>query len=86
VGDRPPPDPTFDWPSVCKSGDVVRLDDGRIAVVAMIMDYATELPARWELVVRTTGAFGDLDDAATEPWLCRPAPEEKAAAQDLGLA
>ncbi len=86
MGDWPPPDPTFDWPSVFKPRDVVRLDDGRIAVVGTILDYATQPPARWELIVRTTGARGGPDDTITEPWLCRPTPADTAAAQDLGLA
>lgn len=85
MGDWPPPDPTFDWPSVFKRGDVVRLDDGRIAVVGEVMDCAPDPPARWELIVRTTGKFAEMDDTITEPWLCRLAPEDAAAAVVLGL-
>ena len=55
-------DPTFEWPSVFARGDVVRLDDGRIAVVGEIVDDAAEPPARWELIVRTTGELGEMDD------------------------
>ncbi len=85
MGDRSPSDPTYDWPRVFKGGDVVRLDDGRIAVVEMIMDYAPDPPAKWELIVRTISECGSLDDTITEPWLCHLAPEGVAEAEALGL-
>lgn len=85
VSDRLPPDPTFDWPGVFKRGDVVRLDDGRIAVVEEVRNYAPDPPARWEPIERTTGEFGEIGDTITEPWLCRPAPEDAGGAEDLGL-
>jgi hypothetical protein len=37
--DDRPQDASYDWPSVYRSGDVVRLDDGRVGIVS-IMDYA----------------------------------------------
>jgi hypothetical protein len=85
VVDEWPEDPYYDWPRHFRQGDVVRLDDGRVAIVSMILDCAPEPPPRWELVVTAIGSWGGPDDFITEPWLCRPAPEAIDEARHLGL-
>jgi hypothetical protein len=82
--DDRPQSPTYDWPSVFRSGDVVRLDDGRLAVVGCVMNYAAEPPAKWELVIRTLDS-GHLDDTIWAPWHCRLAPGAQDEAHRQGL-
>lgn len=80
-----PRDPTHDWPSVFDCGDVVRLDDGRLAVISGVLNYAPEPPPKWELVVRTLGRSGHLDDTMWPAYACRPAPEAVDEARRQGL-
>jgi hypothetical protein len=80
-----PDDPTYDWPSVFRGGDLVRLDDGRLAVVLCIMNYAPEPPYRWQLNVRTTNSGGGPDDLIADPRDCRPDPAGEDEARALGL-
>ncbi|MGH9038858.1 MAG: hypothetical protein ACRDZ3_01360 [Acidimicrobiia bacterium] len=64
---------------------MVRLEDGRVAVVVSVLDYAPEPPSRWELVVETIGPWGGPDHFIQEPWHCRPAPEAREEARRQGL-
>ncbi len=82
--DEWPQSPTHDWPSVFCCGDVVRLNDGRLAVVGCVLNYAPEPPEKWELVVRTLDR-GHLDDTIWTPMDCRPAPEAAEEARRQGL-
>jgi hypothetical protein len=80
-----PQSPSHDWPSVFRGGDVVRLDDGRLAVVVGILDCAPEPPPNWELIVEMIGYSGHLDDSIWPPSRCRPAPEAVDEARGQGL-
>jgi len=83
--DNWPQSPSHDWPSVFHAGDVVRLGDGRVAVVSCVMNYAPGPPPTWELVVLTLGWWGGPDHVMAMPWKCRPAPEAADEARRQGL-
>lgn len=80
-----PEDPHHDWPRYFRAGDIVRLHDGRVAVVGQVLNYADEPPPRWQLKVRAMGWWGGPDDFITEPWMCRPDPDAREEAELLGL-
>lgn len=80
-----PQSPSHDWPSVFHCGDVVRLGDGRLAVVSCLLDYPNEPPTKWELVVLTLGSWGGPDHVIALPWKCRPAPDAAEEARRQGL-
>ena len=83
-----PADPSLDWPSRFHPGDVVRLDDGRVAVVATVQDYSSDAsPPMYELLLRHRPSNGPPDEDIFEPWMATPAPDalsrELARAQGL---
>jgi len=58
-----PSDPTYDWPSVFRRGDLVRSTSGHfIGVVVSIINYGDDV-ARWELFVDGEDGIG-----VCEPW------------------
>lgn len=79
-------DPSLDWSSRFHPGDVVRLDDGRVAVVVMVNNYGTDRP-KYELLLHHRPPNGGPDDDIFEPWMATPAPDtqsrEEARAQGL---
>jgi hypothetical protein len=82
------PDPSLDWPSRFHPGDVVRLDDGRVAVVAMVLDSSpSSSPPKYELLLHYLHHTGAPDDDLFSPWRATPAPDprslEEARAQGL---
>jgi hypothetical protein len=82
------PDPSLDWPSRFRSGDVVRLDDGRVAVVVMVMDSSPDgSPPHFELLLHHRPLVGPPDDDLFSPWRATPAPDaesrEEARAQGM---
>jgi hypothetical protein len=82
-----PEDPSFDWPSRLAPGDVVRLRDGAVAVVAAVSNYSPD-PSRprYEIVVARVDRHGALDHEIHEPWRCVPGdPADVVLARDLGL-
>ncbi|MCA1846863.1 MAG: hypothetical protein LC792_27450 [Actinobacteria bacterium] len=83
--DDRPQDRTFDWSSVYRAGDVVRLDDGRVAVVRCVIDAGPKPPSFWQLVITATGWWGGPDHFITVPRDCRPAPETREEARREGL-
>jgi len=81
-------DPSLNWPSRFRLGDVVRLDDGRIALVVMVLDYSpVGSPAKYELLLRHRPPTGLPDEDIFEPWMATPAPDaqsrQEARAQGL---
>lgn len=78
----------MDWPSRFHPGDVVRLDDGRVAVVVMVLDSSPDSsPPQYELLLRHRPPSGPPDDDLFPPWKVMPAPDsisrEEARAQEL---
>jgi hypothetical protein len=65
-----PSDPHHDWPQHFRVGDVVRLTDGRPAVVRAVQDYAPDPPSRWDLIVSALDRNGFPDTFIVEPWDC----------------
>lgn len=75
-----PPDPTYDWPSVFKPGDVVRSGDGRwIGVVLPVEDYSEGDgdPPHWELHVDAAKDGEPQGVGIWEPWLAVLAEDEE---------
>jgi hypothetical protein len=83
--DERPQDRAFDWSTVIQPGDVVRLDDGRVALVYQVMDVGAKPLSFWELLVTATGWWGGPDDFLTAPRQCRLAPEAREEARRQGL-
>jgi hypothetical protein len=71
------PDPSLDWPSRFHPGDVVRLDDGRVAVVVMVMDSSPDKPSHYELLLHHRPRTGPPDDDLFSPWRATPAPDSR---------
>lgn len=80
-----PADPEYDWPQRFTAGDFVRLDDGRPALIRIVLDYAPSAPARWELVVSAADSDGNPDDFIVEPWQCRPDSTAATELADQGI-
>ena len=79
-------DPFFDWRTVFKSGDVVRLQDGRIGVVEGVWDSSEDSsPPQYEMYVRFERNPGIIDAGIVWCRDCTPAPDDESRAQALGL-
>jgi hypothetical protein len=64
-------------PSGFHPGDAVRLDDGRIAVVTMVLDDYSPDPSKDELLLHHRPRGGEPDDDLFPPSMARPAPDPK---------
>ncbi len=52
IEDPPSTDPSYDWPSVFRPGDIVRGRDGdSVGVVLLVGDYSGDESPKWELHV-----------------------------------
>jgi hypothetical protein len=83
-----PADPTFDWPSVFKPGDVVRdADRTMLGVIVHIGDCSWDDTPRWELHVDTAEPGVGVGMALWDPWhaVLSNDPESIAEAKRLGL-
>lgn len=71
-------DPSLNWPSRFHPGDVVRLDDGRVAFVVMVLDYSPDSsPPEYELLLRHRPTNGPPDEDIFEPWKAPQLPTRK---------
>ncbi len=71
-------DPSLDWPSRFRPGDVVRLDDGRLACVVLVLDSSPDSsPPDYELLLRHRPLKGSPDEDLFPPWRATPAPDEQ---------